>query len=107
MRTIRDSDGAETLHAIYPSWAMNIAHLTVTEYVPKAQVEALTKEIEGLQKELRDARKLAVRHMQTMRANTARMRDTESALNKYYAIIQQHGLYRDDLDDSPLISVKV
>jgi hypothetical protein len=108
MWAIRDSDGAETLHSIYPGWADNADHLTVIPLVTKASYEAVVKELEVVQKQLNDARKLANQHMLAMRCNQIRMREVEAANNKYYALIQRHGIYQESLvDDSPLIDVKV
>jgi hypothetical protein len=108
MWTIRDSDGAETLHSIYPSWAVNIDHLTVIPLVSKASYDAVVKELEDVQKRLNDASKLATQHMRAMSSNARRMREVEATNNKYYALIQRHGIYQDSLvDDTPIISVKV
>lgn len=108
MWVIRDSDGAETLHSIYPSWAVDVEHLTVIPYVTKASFEAVVAELAEVQKQLNDAQKFAKQHMRTMKHNQKRMREIESANNKYYALIQRHGIYQEKLvDDSPLIDVKV
>jgi hypothetical protein len=108
MWAIRDSDGAETLHSIYPGWADNAEHLTVIPLVTKASYDAVVKELELVQKQLNDAQVMAKQHMRTARTHHNRMREIESANNKYYALIQRHGIYQESLvDDSPLIDVKV
>lgn len=108
MWAIRDSDGAETLHSIYPGWAAESEHLTIVPLVTKAAYDAVVKELEDVQKQLSDAAKLAKQHMRTMRGNHSRMREVEAVNNKYYALIQRHGIYQESLvDDSPLIDVKV
>lgn len=108
MWVIRDSDGAESLHSTYPSWAANAEHLTVTPLVTKASYDAVVKELELVQKQLNDAQVMAKQHMRAMRQNHNRMREVEAANNKYYALIQRHGIYQESLvDDSPLIDVKV
>jgi hypothetical protein len=108
MWTIRDSDGAETLHAIYPGWAVDCEHLTILPLVPKATYDAVVKELELVQKQLNDAQKLATQHMRAMKQNNNRMREIEAANNKYYALIQRHGIYQESLvDDFPIIDVKV
>lgn len=108
MWAIRDSDGAETLHSIYPSWAVNAEHLTVVPLVTKVSYDAVVKELEDAQKALNEANKWIARHMRTIRDNQSRMREVEAANNKYYALIQRHGIYQEALvDDSPIIDVKV
>lgn len=108
MWTVRDSDGAETLHSLYPGWADNAEHLTIIPLVTKASYEAVVKELEVVQKQLNDAQVMAKQHMRTTRAHHNRMREIEAANNKYYALIQRHGIYQEALvDDSPLIDVKV
>jgi Iap family predicted aminopeptidase len=108
MWAIRDSDGAETLHSIYPGWAVDVEHLTVIPLVTKASYDAVVKELELVQKQLNESQKWAKQHMRTMRDNQDRMREVEAANNKYYALIQRHGIYQESLvDDSPLIDVKV
>lgn len=108
MWAIRDSDGAETLHSIYPGWADDAEHLTVIPLVTKASYDAVVKELEEVQKQVNDASKLAKQHMRTMRGNRARMREIEAANNKYYALIQRHGIYQENvMDDSPIIDIKV
>lgn len=108
MWAIRDSDGAETLHALYPSWAKDADHLTVIPLVTKASYEAVVKELEEIQKQLKDAQTMAKQHMRTTRGHQNRMRELEAVNNKYYALIQRHGIYQEPLvDDSPLIDVKV
>lgn len=110
MWAIRDSDGAETLHSIYPGWANDLPHLTVVPLVTKASYDAVVKELEVAQKELNQARKLATRHIITMKENGSRMREVESANNRYYSILQKYnliGALPEQLDDSPIIDIKV
>jgi hypothetical protein len=108
MWAIRDSDGAETLHSIYPGWADDAEHLTVIPLVTKASYEAVVRELEVVQKHLNDAQVMAKQHMRTTRTHHNRMREIEAANNKYYALIQRHGIYQESLvDDSPIIDVKV
>jgi hypothetical protein len=109
MWAIRDSDGAETLHSIYPGWADSIDHLTVIPLVPKAAYDAVVKELEEAQKQLAVSAKLAARHMQTMKENGSRMRDVEAANNRYYGLLQRYNLIGTlpGIDDTPLIDVKV
>lgn len=108
MWTVRDSDGAETLHSIYPSWADDCTHLTVIPLVTKASYDAVVAELEAVQKQLSDAGKMAKQHMRTTRMHHNRLREIEAVNNKYYALIQRHGIYQEALvDDSPIISVKV
>jgi hypothetical protein len=108
MWTIRDSDGIETLHSIYPSWAAEASHLTVIPYVPKASLDAVVAELADVQKQLNDAQKFAKQHMRTLRAHQSRMREIEASNNKYYSLLQRYGLCQEQkVDDSPIISVKV
>ena len=109
MWLIRDSDGSETLHSLYPSWADHVEHLTVVPLVTKAAYDAVVKELEFAQKQLEDAKKLAVRHMRVMRENGSRMRDVEEKNNRYYGILQRYNLTGSlpEIDDTPIIDVKV
>lgn len=108
MWAIRDSDGTETLHSIYPSWAIGLDHLTVIEMVPKAALEAAVKELQTAQQEINELRKWNNRSKSVARQQADRMRHIEATNNKYYAVIQQYKLYPDSLvDDTPLINVKV
>lgn len=108
MWAIRDSDGVETFHSIYPGWAENSDHLTVVPYVAKAALEAVVAELAEVQKQLADAQKFAKQHMRTIRSNHSRMREIEACNNKYYALLQQNDLYRGSpVDDTPIIDVRV
>lgn len=110
MWTIRDSDGAETLHSIYPGWAEGLEHLTVTQYVPKAQLEALAAEHVELVKAHNAAQAMARNHMRVMKQNSLRMREVEATNNRYYSILQRYnliGALPEKLDDTPIIDVKV
>jgi len=107
MWAIRDSDGAETLHAIYPEWAKDLEHLTVTELVPKALYSAVVEELAEVKKELTTAQALARQHMRAMRQRGERMREIEACNNKYYGLLQQYNLIGKPLDDSPIIREKV
>lgn len=109
MWLIRDSDGSETLHSLYPSWAGQVEHLTVVPLVTKAAYDAVVKELEMVQKQLADANKLASRHMRVMRENGTRMRDVEAKNNRYYGILQRYNLTGSlpEIDDTPIIDVKV
>lgn len=108
MWTVRDSDGIETLHHLYPSWAKDSDHLTVTEMVTKASFVAVVKELELVQKQLSDAQTMAKQHIRAMRQNHNRLREVEAANNKFYALIQRHGIYQESLvDRTPMIDVKV
>lgn len=110
MWTIRDSDGAETLHSIYPGWAVGLEHLTVTQYVPKAQLEALAAEYSELLKSHKTAQNMARNHIRVMKDNSMRMREVEAANNHYYSILQRYNLIAAlpaEIDDTPLIDVKV
>lgn len=110
MWSIRDSDGAETLHSIYPGWAIGLEHLTVVPYVTQARFDAVSAELEEAKKLLLDVQKIHRRHIKVMRENTERMRSVETANNRYYSILQRYNLIGslpDSLDDTPLIDVKV
>lgn len=110
MWTIRDSDGAETLHSIYPGWAENLSHLTVTAYVPKATLTAALESLTEAREALKAATKLADRHMWVMKQNGTRLREVEAAHNRYYSILQRYnliGALPEKLDDTPIIDVKV
>lgn len=110
MWAIRDSDGAETLHSIYPSWADSLEHLTVIPYVTQARFDAVSADLAEAKKLLKDAQKFSRRHMTVLRNNAERMREVEACNNRYYAILQQYnltGALPESLDDTPIISVKV
>lgn len=107
MWVIRDSDGAETLHSIYPEWVKDLPHLTVTELVPKALYTAVVEELAEVKKELATSQALAKQHMRAMRQRGERMRTIEACNNKYYGMLQQYNLIGKPLDDSPIISEKV
>ncbi|AXC36509.1 hypothetical protein HOT57_gp65 [Pseudomonas phage phCDa] len=110
MWAIRDSDGAETLHSIYPSWADSLEHLTVVTYVTQARYEAAIAELTETKKALEVAQKFARRHMAVLKNNAERMRQVESANNRYYSILQRYnliGALPEQLDDTPIIDVKV
>lgn len=109
MWAIRDSDGAETLHSIYPGWADDAEHLTVIPLIAKTAYDAVVKELELAQKQLNEAKKLANRHVRVMRENGNRMRDVETVNNRYYGILQRYNLIGDlpEIDNTPIIDVKV
>lgn len=106
MWSIRDSDGCETLHSIYPHWAKDAPHLTINEYVQKGSLDAALKELAEVKKELETARTLAQQHMRAMRSRADRLREVEHSLNRYYGLLQQHNIVG-LLDDTPIIDVKV
>lgn len=110
MWAIRDSDGAETLHSIYPSWADSLEHLTVIPYVTQARFDAVSAELAEAKKLLKDAQKFAKRHVAVLRNNAARMREVETCNNRYYSLLQRYnltGALPETLDDTPIINVKV
>lgn len=112
MWVVRDSDGAETLHSIYPYWAKDSDHLTVTEMVTKSQYEAAVKTLDEALKEIADLRAMSKQHMRAMRQRANRLREVESANNTYYALLQRHNIYsaqnaQDLVDNTPLIDAKV
>lgn len=110
MWAIRDSDGAETLHSIYPSWADSLEHLTVVPYVTQARFDAVSAELTETKKALGVAQKFARRHMAVLKNNAERMREVEAVNNRYYSILQRYnliGALPEQLDDTPLIDVKV
>ena len=110
MWAIRDSDGVETLHSIYPGWAKDLDHLTVIPYVAQARFDAVVAELEEAKKLLLDAQKIQLRHMLTMKQNSLRMREVESLNNRYYSLLQAYnliGALPASIDDTPLIDVKV
>lgn len=110
MWAIRDSDGSETLHSIYPSWADSLEHLTVIPYVTQSRFDAVTAELAEVRKLLTDAQKFARRHVAVLKNNADRMRTVETLNNRYYGILQRFNLIGDlpdQLDDTPLIDVRV
>jgi len=110
MWAIRDSDGAETLHSIYPSWAVGAEHLTIIPYVPQARFDAVTADLAEAKEMLAAAGKLAKRHMRVMKENSNRMREVETLNNRYYGILQRYNLINslpETIDDTPIINVKV
>lgn len=110
MWVIRDSDGAETVHSLYPSWAVGLDHLTIIPYVPQARFDEVSAELAEAKELLATSGKVAKRHMRVMKENSDRMREVEAANNRYYAILQRYNLISalpDAIDDTPLIDVKV